>query len=75
MFGANEQESAAVRKEFGFYIGSIYGYPAPAFAKDSSYDVTIEQASSKDDRWLDTASSVKWIAEQLEAQGVQLDHE
>jgi hypothetical protein len=75
MFGANEQESAAVRQAFGFHEGSIYGYPASAFDKDSSYDVTIEPASAKDDRWLDTASSVKWIAEQLEAQGVQLDHE
>jgi hypothetical protein len=75
MFGTAEQEPVTVRVEFGFHSGKAYGVPAPLFVGDNRYDVTMEHAIGSDDRWLSAETSVKWIAEQLQAQGVQLDNE
>jgi hypothetical protein len=70
MFSTMERESPAIRREFGFTKDGGYAKTAQLYGAD--YDVTIEGADGRDDRWTSTDTSVRWIAEQLEAQGVEL---
>jgi hypothetical protein len=70
MFSTMERESPAIRREFGFIKDGGYAKTAQLYGAD--YDVTIEGADGRDDRWTSTELSVRWIAEQLEAQGVEL---